>query len=804
MMQASSPTISHYRLVEKIGEGGMGVVWKAKDTVLGRTVAVKLLPAEESRDQERRRLFLQEARAASSLSDARIVQVYEFGRQGDLDFIVMEYVEGKPLSRILHGRPLPADKVAFLGEQVARGLARAHRKNLLHRDLKPANILVTADGDVKIVDFGLATLFEGNTAAGTEAPTRPLPARAQETLRNQPTPAPIVGTIAYMAPEQARGDRLDARSDIFSLGVVLYEMTTGERPFSGVTSAELLREIRRGRARPVRERVPQVPLELDRIVQKALAPNRPDRYQTMEDLAVDLKRLGRELETGSSPSYEDLKERMVPSRRRRWIGSAMAAAVAIAGILALLDRRMNLKPPAAAMNEHTILILPLEVHGQEDGAPYVGRAFAEALAVELAQAPNLHLLPVPDPAPVGNAARVAAARDGAAGRLITGALTREGSVIHASLTFIDVAENRILGGVREDAQDADLARLSSMLGHRAGRELGAVFSRLYDAPWHLTGGPKMAASPELAEALGAHRRADTPAALAASKRLVETFPAEVDALVLRTFALEGAWDADPSVEHQRELEKSLDLLERADPENPYIEKVRVAIQTVGRPRESIERYTRLLARDDLTPAARAWILRYRSFPQVAVGDLDAALNGLAQAIALDPVEPWNYFSLAVALRMAGRLDEALAYSRQAIALAPAQWRMQQRLGIALGDLGRDEESIKPLARACELSRAQSACAQTAIALQRAGRPEEAASAAGQAAALTASRWGAYNLACYHSLAGHRAQALEFLRQARRLGFASTLIARDPDLASLHGDPEFEAMVADIEKRIGKP
>src|SRR5262245_18253585 len=151
--------LSHYRLVERIGEGGMGVVWKAEDTVLHRTVAIKVLPADLALDEERRRMFLDEARLAASVAHGNIVQVHELGREGDLDFIVMEYVEGQPLNKLLHGRPLVADKVADWVLQVAQGLARAHRKGLIHRDLKPANLLVTPEGEVKIVDFGLATLF---------------------------------------------------------------------------------------------------------------------------------------------------------------------------------------------------------------------------------------------------------------------------------------------------------------------------------------------------------------------------------------------------------------------------------------------------------------------------------------------------------------------------------------------------------------------------------------------------------------------------------------------------------------------
>ncbi|MFQ5718270.1 MAG: protein kinase [Acidobacteriota bacterium] len=800
MMHGSGRKISHYVLVEKIGAGGMGVVWKAKDTVLGRIVAIKLLPADATRDERRRQMFLHEARMASSLSDARIVQVHDFGREGDLDFIVMEYVEGKPLDRILHGRPLPSDKVVLLGEQVARGLARAHRKGLLHRDLKPANILVTADGDVKIVDFGLATLFVNHPAVDTEQPTRSRAPRPVDLMPEEAQPVSIAGTIAYMSPEQARGEKLDARSDVFALGVILYEMTTGERPFIGAPGVELLREVSTGRTRPVRETVPTVPFEMDRIIQKCLAPNRTDRYQTMEDLAVDLKRLGREMESGSSPSYRDVREMLETPRRRRWVWPAVL--VVVVGLLAVSGWQRTWKQPVGGMDQNTILILPLDMRGQDGDNAYAGRAVAEALAVELAQVPDLRILPVPDPVPVGDTEIIKAARAGAAGRLVTGSLTRDGSSVRASLTFVDVSANRIVGGLREDTQDIDLARLSSVLAHRVGVKLGVAFPRLYDVPWRLTGGPEMAASPELVEARAAFRRSDTPAVLDATRRLVTAFPRNVSALAMRLAALESAWDADPSRQNQQALRKGLDLLERADPKHLCAEKVRAEIETVGHPRESIDRYTRILDREDLTPAARAWILRRRSIPQADVGDIDAALTDLAQAIALGPADAWSYHGLSRALRQAGRFGEALTYSSQAVSLAPGQWRMQQRLGMALGDLGRDDESVEPLMRACELSRGQEPCALIAVALERSGRPEEAVSAADHASSLTASVWGTYNLACYHALAGHRVAALDFLRQSRSRGFASTRIARDPDLTSLHGDPVFETMVTDIEKQSG--
>ena len=291
MSDTSDQELSHYRLLEKIGEGGMGVVWKAKDKVLGRTVAIKVLPPDISRDEGRRRMFLREAQLASSISHAHIVQVYEFARDKDLDFIVMEYVEGVPLSRHLQGRPLPADKVAQIGLQATQALSRAHRSSLLHRDLKPANLLITEHGDVKIVDFGLAALFSTDA---TEVGAGDVTHTAIGIPVSSPGQPSLSGTIPYMSPEQARGDELDPRSDIFSMGSVLYEMTTGQRPFNGATSAELLQELLQGVFVPPHKIVPKLPLELDRIIRKALSPRRAERYQTMDDLAVDLKRFGRD------------------------------------------------------------------------------------------------------------------------------------------------------------------------------------------------------------------------------------------------------------------------------------------------------------------------------------------------------------------------------------------------------------------------------------------------------------------------------------------------------------------------------
>ena len=338
--------LSHYRLVEPIGEGGMGVVWKARDEVLNRLVAIKLLAADASRDASRRNMFLEEARLASSVSHAHIVQVYEFGRADGLDFIVMEHVDGRPLSRIMRGQPLPPRQVADYGRQVALALARAHRQGLLHRDLKPGNILLTPDGEVKVVDFGLAILFERRDmtfdvqATGLSEATTQVPLRPEERR--------IAGTLPYMSPEQVRGERLDSRSDIFSFGVVLYEMTTGSLPFRGATVAMVAAEIQKAQPTPVHEIIAQVPFELDRTIQKALAGRPSERYQTMDDMAVDLNRLSRDLESGSSPAYAQVARR--PSLRLHrglWIAAGILAAALLVTVMIFRphERRAAMRAP---------------------------------------------------------------------------------------------------------------------------------------------------------------------------------------------------------------------------------------------------------------------------------------------------------------------------------------------------------------------------------------------------------------------------------------------------------------------------
>src|SRR5215472_13013986 len=322
-MMMVGKVLAHHRIVAKLGEGGMGSVWKAQDTHLDRFVALKVLPVDRLSDAVRKRRFIQEAKAASALNHPNIITVYDVADAEGIPFIVMEYVQGKTLDQIIGRRGLKLTTGLKYAVQIADALARAHSAGIIHRDLKPSNVMVTEAGLVKVLDFGLAKLTDpAHPDEGT--PTRTLLAK-DELLTEEGV---IVGTVAYMSPEQAEGKMVDARSDMFSFGSVLYEMLAGRRAFQGDTKVSTLSAILSSEPQPLHEIREDLPREVESIVTRCLRKDLDRRIQHMRDLKLALEELQEQSESGSLMA--------APSRKtvssRRWLVAGLIGGLAIAAL----------------------------------------------------------------------------------------------------------------------------------------------------------------------------------------------------------------------------------------------------------------------------------------------------------------------------------------------------------------------------------------------------------------------------------------------------------------------------------------
>jgi serine/threonine protein kinase/Flp pilus assembly protein TadD len=828
-----SQTNSHYRIIHKLGEGGMGEVYLAEDTRLGRRVALKLLPKNFAADESRMRRFEQEARAASALNHPNIITIYEIGHVEETHFIATEFIDGSTLRDYIAEKDIGTVAALDISIQISSALDAAHQAGVVHRDIKPENVMIRRDAYVKVLDFGLAKLIESQTSeTDVDAATKPM---------GMTDPGAVIGTYVYMSPEQARGVAADARADIWSLGAVLYEMIAGRPPFVGITKSDMIVSILEKDPPPLARYSDDVPQELQRIVTRALTKDREERYQTIRDMAVDLRRLKQELEfeaklgqsaqsnfddddavaaaSGIHPSLRTSRQKAARTgEHRAAVPTVSSAEYIVSGIR---NNKLNILLAVGVFalavgaifyfnrgtqKINSIAVLPLANAGNDPNAEYLSDGITESLINSLSQVPNLRVMSRSsvfrykgkqvDPQAVGQELGVQA--------VLLGRVIQRGQSLNISIELVDARDGTHVWGKQYNRRLADILNIQEEITREMSERLKLS----------LTGEEQQRLTKRYTENIEAYQlylkgryywNKRNPEGFRkgqeAFQQAIDLDPAYALAYagLADSYAMLGDYSVLPPKEAfpraeaaaTRAIELDMALAEG----HTSLAFVKMAYswdwQTADR------EFRRAIELNPNYATAHQWYASYL----VMMGRFEESINEIKRAQELDPLSRIINANLGLHLYYARQYDQSIAQLQKTINVDQTFSVAHLYLGRTYIQKGMHKEAIAELQKARELSEdAPEVVSSLGYAYAAAGQRGDAQRVLEELQALSQKRYVLpYFVAAIHTGLGDKDQAFAWLEKAyeeRHPGLV--LINIDPRFDSLRSDPRF----GDLLRRLG--